>query len=479
MSICKTGLASKIDKNITIPIKVTTKHPLIKLANSLDWEALAKLVLPDLKNSTSKLQWWMGRKLKLRTHLGVYLLQQLLNEKDRGMEKAVKENGVYQVFCGKTVVEKWHCPDHTKIESFRSRLSPETQCQLANSIAVFATRHKFANPEHLDIDSTVQEPDMQFPATAHLLVKTGIIARHIQKWCIEWLPEQAKKIADIDLKKIKAYAKEHYFIKRKRGIARSKEKDKSLVKLWEVINEVAWPIINMANQVKDDIFKLKMTKRQEKIIDHFTRKAPLILEGLYERCFEGLPRKIDTYSYFRDDVHCFNKMKHHKACEFGRQFQIGRIGNNFVYSIPNSSLHMPDAFNFKPMLQQHIELFQTPIESVATDKGYYSKDNEKVALDFKIDQVGVQRPIRKLDKPPDNPIDDEQLQALINRRAGIEPIIGHLKRHWQLGRSRMKSDRTTESSGYCAMLGFNLRQMMRHLDGEVININESMIPATG
>lgn len=78
---------------------------------------------------------------------------------------------------------------------------------------------------------------MQFPATAHLLVKTGVIARRIQKWCIEWLPEQAKKIADIDLKKIKAYAREHYFIKRKRGIAHSKEKDKSLVKLWKIINK--------------------------------------------------------------------------------------------------------------------------------------------------------------------------------------------------------------------------------------------------
>ena len=111
-----------------------------------------------------------------------------------------------------------------------------------------------------------------------------------------------------------------------------------------------------------------------------------------------------------------------------------------------------------------ISLFQTPIDSIATDKGYYSKDNEQLALDFKIKKIGIQRPNRKLRHAPI--IDYEQ--ALENRRAGIEPLIGHLKRSWQMGRSRMKSDKTTESSGYCAILGFNLRQMVRYLTGEAV-----------
>jgi hypothetical protein len=127
---------------------------------------------------------------------------------------------------------------------------------------------------------------------------------------------------------------------------------------------------------------------------------------------------------------------------------------------------MPDAQSLKPMIKQHIDLFQTPIESIATDKGYYSKENEKLGLEFKIEKVGIQRQRRKYNKPPNNPISEEDQEMLINRRAGIEPLIGHLKRSWQMGRSRMKSDRTTESSGYCAILGFNLRQMMRYLTGE-------------
>lgn len=85
---------------------------------------------------------------------------------------------------------------------------------------------------------------------------------------------------------------------------------------------------------------------------------------------------ILRYFPFIAAVECFNKNKHHKSLEFGRQFQIGRVGGNFVYSIPNNSIRMPDAANLKNMVVQHIELFQTHIESLVTDKGYYSEENE-------------------------------------------------------------------------------------------------------
>ena len=68
-----------------IMVEVSPTHPLIKLMNALDWVDLEKLILPDLKKSTSKLKWWLGRKLKVRIHLGVFLLQQLLNVTDRRM----------------------------------------------------------------------------------------------------------------------------------------------------------------------------------------------------------------------------------------------------------------------------------------------------------------------------------------------------------------------------------------------------------
>ena len=57
---------------------------------------------------------------------------------------------------------------------------------------------------------------------------------------------------------------------------------------------------------------------------------------------------------------------------------------------------------------------------------------------------------------------------LADRRAGIEPLIGHAKQGGQLGQSRMKTDETTLAAGYGAIGGFNLRQLIRHLLGKAI-----------
>ena len=241
----------------------------------------------------------------------------------------------------------------------------------------------------------------------------------------------------------------------------------ALKKLWSHIFETVMPIVHLAQLLTEPFILKTIPVRSKNLIDHFTRKAPMLLDGLFDRCFENLPRKIKVYSYFRDDAHSFNKMKHHKVCEFGRQFQIGRLQGNFIWSIPNTSVLMPDAASVKPMLREHLQLFQTLLQSIATDKAYYSKNNEQFLLSLGVESVGLMRSNRKYNDAPDNPISIERQQALADRRSGIEPIIGHLKRYWQMGRSRMKSGSSTESSGFCAMLGFNMRQMMRYLNGEI------------
>ena len=131
MSICDSGIGCKLfDSEITI--KVSQTHPLILLANELPWEKMLNLIENDLKESTPLKNLHSGRKLKARIHLGAYVLQKMHNLTDRDTEQAIRDNAAYKVFCGFSTVDKWHDPDHTKIEAFRSRLSPDTQQALAN-----------------------------------------------------------------------------------------------------------------------------------------------------------------------------------------------------------------------------------------------------------------------------------------------------------------------------------------------------------
>jgi IS5 family transposase len=156
MSICFSGLDIPCCVH-PVTIDVSPAHPLIQLAQVIPWQALADMVLPDLKRTTAQGKWWLGRKLRLRIHLGALLLQWLYHLTDRQVEWAIRDNAAYQLFCGRGGMEPWYVPDHTKIEEFRSRLSPETQRQTANAIAVWATQLGFADPSIMDIDSTVQE----------------------------------------------------------------------------------------------------------------------------------------------------------------------------------------------------------------------------------------------------------------------------------------------------------------------------------
>jgi IS5 family transposase len=100
---------------------------------------------------------------------------------DRVSEQQVRDNAAFRLFCGYRILKKWHAPDHTKIETFRSRLSAETQQQLANIIAQLATRLGYANPAQFDVDCTVQEANISYPAMVNLLVKVAILAVKVNK----------------------------------------------------------------------------------------------------------------------------------------------------------------------------------------------------------------------------------------------------------------------------------------------------------
>ena len=85
MSIDQNGLNDKIQGAI-IAVEIENDHPLILLGNILPWSEFFDIILPDLQSSTEKGKWWCGRALKVRIHLGAYILQQLFNKKDRQIE---------------------------------------------------------------------------------------------------------------------------------------------------------------------------------------------------------------------------------------------------------------------------------------------------------------------------------------------------------------------------------------------------------
>ena len=452
--------------NVTITLPAT--HPLVELAKALPWETLLAIILPDLKRTAKRL-WWWGRPLKIRIHLGVYLLQQLFNLTDRQAQYHVHDNAGFRLFCGYGILKKWHVSDHTKIEEFRSRLLPETQRQLANHIAVHATKLKFANPVKLDIDSTIQEANISYPSLANLLVKVAGLAKRLVH-PLNQLNANTGRVYHISLKRMKAMLLYYFTLKRQSKGALSIT---VLQSLWQEVFTETSAVVKDAYQLLSLCAQPKYWNLR-RALEQLQWNGYRLLSHLHEELFENKEvlsekeiRCAPFYALHAYEVRCFNKNKLNKKKQYGRAYQLGRIEGNFAIVTACTSLHMPDAQSLPAVISDHEQLFGAGVlDSVATDKGYYAASNQDLLNSKGVSEISLPRPRREL-KAKANPTLGEVQERLHNRRAGIEAIIGHIKHGGQMDRSRMKSDHTTLAAGYASVLGFNLRQLKRHVIGVV------------
>ena len=458
MSICDSGIGRKLFGQ-RIEITVANTHPLIVLANQLPWEEMLHLVENDLCQSTARKCLHYGRKLKVRIHLGAYLLQKMHDLTDRATEASIRDNAAYQIFCGLGIVDQWHCPDHTKIEAFRSRLSPDIQQKLANLMCKNAVDKGLAEPHDIDIDSTVQEANMTYPTDAKMLRKIGAVALHVAKHLKKLLPNGGAEFnLGVDIKTIASKARACFFLPKK---ATKEDKSQRLSELLDIVSHPVCNVIHACHLVKAKTIEGLSWGAQRSIqqLEH----AMAYFVSVKQYVETGTASLEKRLSLHLEEVACFNKKKAHKKYEFGRAFQLGRLSKgNFLFVGKSNNVRMDDKKSFIPMLHEYENLFgKDALRSATTDKGYYSTKNVRALVKRGIEQIGIQVPGNTRNK--NIVLSEEELEQLSNRRAGIEPLIGHAKRGGQLGLSRMKNDRNTESAGYAAILGFNLRQTNRAL----------------
>ena len=446
MSLAQDGIKSKIKMHTAI-IKVGENHPLVLLANALPWEGLSELVCADLRKTTTKGFWMVGRKLYVRVHLAILILQALKKKTDRDIVAEIADNGAYQAFCGATVIENWKCPHATKVEEFRSRLSPETKMKINEEVVQAAVDRNFADPSSLDVDSTVQSANITYPTDAGMLVK-------LVKKCAT-VAKQLKVELGGDIKQVLGLAKDYFF----RGKCSLEKSSRSFNRFYTVAKEAILPVIAYAEKrVIEGSLRLKWNLK--KIIKEIAIYGRQYLKdaGYYAKTHKA--RRGKKLSFHAHDVACISKGKVGKKHEFGRVFHIGRIGGNFLIALC-TGVQLADKKAIKPMLEKHEELFgPEAIDSIATDRGYHTNRNVKLAKEKGVNKIGIQKPGPAVK-------DDKEQEALRARRAGIEPLIGHAKR-FGLERSKMKGDQNTHGSGFTSIMGFNLSQLQRKLKQEVL-----------
>jgi len=308
----------------------------------------------------------------------------------------------------------------------------------------------------MDQDSTIQEANASYPSDVSLMSKAAMKITKIVSWAKKNIKNFHNQLPDVNLKEIKKKAREYFFSKKK------KEEKKKIFK----------DLHNMLSNLKETVVKLKILGKKN-------IKMPWNIKNDYDQMTKGFssymtsvlsfidsgkidPKKILSWSL--SAISCFNKGKAGNKLEFGRCFQLGRIGGNFAIVGECTDVRMEDKKSMSSIISEHIKLFgENILESFGADKGYYSNANQKYLWGISgLKETALQKPGITF-KGCLFKEEEEIYQRLVDRRSCTEGMIGHIKLGGQLGKSRAKSDVGTLSAGYGAVTGYNLRCLIRHM----------------
>lgn len=402
---------------------IDKEHELCQLAEKINWDELEKdlsvYYCPD-----------NGRpSIPIRKITGVILLKRMFKESDESVVDRWKENPYWQYFCGEVHFQH-HWPfDPTELIKFRQRLGEEgIERILKLSIDLFDKRE--IQEKLVLIDSTVQEKNITYPTDAKLQKKIVEKCRDIAQNEGIVLRQSYKRI--LKQLMIDQRFREHPKRRKKANAAARKIK----VIAGRVVRDLERKFnVEQLNRYREDLFLFKRILSQEQK-DH---------------------DKI--YSLHEPEVGCIAKGKESKKYEFGNKSSIARtIKSRIIVGAMAFKNNPYDADTLDPQLRQIDRLTGRFPGTAVLDRGYRGKKN---VLGTEIMIPG------KLPANASN-YQKQKTRKYFRARAGIEPVIGHIKHDHGMIRNYLSGTQGDAINTLLAATGFNMMKMLRRIKAETI-----------
>lgn len=406
-------------------------HPLCKLAQVIDWrsfeEAFEPLYCAD-NGCPAK---------PIRLMVGLLLLKHIRNLSDEIVVEQWRENPYYQYFCGMTQFCTESPCASTELVVFRKRIGVEgVELILKESIRVNdndSDHHKGRGrkPEQEQtafIDSTVQEKNITFPTDTKLLIKI-----------VEWAIKVAHREHIILRQTYRREVKELKRIMRFRGKAKNK---KAVAKADRRLCTIAGRLCRELDRKlpADSLWRERLA---------------ISLKFINGEKLDG--HKI--YSLHEPDVVCIAKGKDHVKYEFGNKVSIVRRFDGLIIGAL-SFRNEYDGHTIDASMEQVHRIYGHPIKILAGDRGYRGQKKCGDTLVM----------IPDTPQPDDSEYQKRKKHKLFRKRAGIEPVIGHLKKDHRLSRNYYKGLFGDSINVMLAAAAFNFKRAMRLLFVLIRNI---------
>ena len=411
-----TTTSSKPSMFSTLGDMLNPNHPLVSLANKIDWNLFEKSFAPLYSPKR-------GRPCKsIRLMCGLLILKHVRNISDESVVEQWSENPNYQYFCGMEQFSTSSPCASTELVHFRKRIGEKgVDLILAESFRL--------NDDHDDedcyktafIDSTVQEKNVTFPTDAKLLKKVvDKILKIVHK---ENLPLRQS---------YKRMLKELFRDQRFRNHPRNRQKA-----IW-------------ADRRLRTIAGRLLRELQRNLGENhdYDQQIEIFLQVVQQK--KGDKHKV--YSTHEPEVQCISKGKEHKKYEFGNKVSIVRSINGLILAAL-SFRNEYDGHTIEDSLRQVERITGKKIQTLAGDRGYRGKKEVN----------GTQIIIPDTPKASDSYYMKRKKHKLFCKRAGIEPTIGHLKHDFRMGRNFYKGVFGDNINVVLAAAAYNFKRAMRLL----------------
>lgn len=394
--------------------QLNPKHPLLQLAKRIPWDYFETEFAPLYAHT--------GRPAKpIRLMVGLCILKHLDNLSDERVVQMWVQNPYYQLFCGE-VEFQWKLPcDPTDLIYFRQRVGTAgIEKIFAASIVIHGDN---AKEDEVCIDTTVQEKAITFPTDAKLYRK--IIVHCLKIARVNNIPLRRTYVKEIKQRKLEC---------RFAGHPKNRAKARKAVKRLKTI--------------------------AGRLVREIERKLPAdALTSTHER-FAQFHRALQQkrgdkhklYSLHEPHVYCMSKGKEHKKYEFGTKVSITATRDSkIILGALAFDNNQYDGHTLPAVLLQLKRLMKYEPIVALCDRGYKGK--------HKINNTQILRPNSKTKDASKKT--QELMRKRFRKRAGIEPVIGHLKSDHRLNRNYLKGFSGDQINVLMAAAAFNFKKWMR------------------
>lgn len=373
---------------------------------------------------------------------------------------------------GDSLVLRWFCriyfnsvPDHTTLNRWALLIQPETLHAFNDRVIEVATQLKVSRGRKLRTDGTVVETNIAYPTDSKLLADGVRVLSRTLKRAKEVAKDTAQLAAKTFRDRTRSARNQARRIAR-RARQRSAAAKEDMQKAYQRLVHVTRATVKQAETVVDTL-KVESSQATQRLVETLEAFLPHVEQALDQtvrRVFEGesVPAREKIVSLFEPHSDIIRRQKAGKPVEFGHKVWLDEVDGGIVTAWRVLDGNPPDADQWQPAIDHHLQQFDKPPWQASGDRGLYSPDNEAYAR-----RQGVKRPI--LPKPGRKTEERRQYESQSwfkrGRRfhAGVEGRISVLKRKHGLDRCLDRGEKGFDRWVGWGVIAGNLTVMGRTL----------------